>query len=85
MVYPVSLIHRSPPHPELAAVIQHFTALEAVAAPSWRPSWATHDTTMFFLVVPLANWRPNSVPIIYLMSGCGQTWLLRNVFRWVWR
>ena len=45
LVYPLSLIHRSSPHPELAAVIQHFTALEASVAPTWRPSWATRDRT----------------------------------------
>ena len=43
LVYPISLIQKSPQHPELAAVIQHFTALEAAAAPSWRPSWAIRD------------------------------------------
>lgn len=47
LVYPISLIHRSLPHPGLAAVIQHFTALDAVAAPTWRPSWAKRDATVF--------------------------------------
>ncbi|MGU3433948.1 LysR family transcriptional regulator [Actinomycetes bacterium M1A6_2h] len=40
LVYPISLIHRAPPHRELAAVIEHFTAIDAAAEPSWRPSWA---------------------------------------------
>lgn len=41
LVYPISLIHRTPPHPQLAAVIAHFAALESVAQPIWRPSWST--------------------------------------------
>ncbi|MDI9894258.1 LysR family transcriptional regulator [Rhodococcus sp. IEGM 1381] len=40
IVYPISLIHRVPPHPGLAAVVDHFAALELDTALSWRPSWA---------------------------------------------
>lgn len=53
LVYPISLIQRTPPHPELAAVVQHFTALEAAAEPSWRPSWATREGQLLKTTVPL--------------------------------
>lgn len=43
LVYPISLIHRTPTHPALAPIVEHFAALEPVNSPSWRPSWAASN------------------------------------------